>query len=768
MTRTWLAPRLLKEARPLFWPWCIAVVASLAALYSSGEFAAGVRAVTLCTSVALLAALSFGSEFQQRTLPLLLSQPIERSRLWREKFFVLAFGGGLVLALNCGTWLWQEHFGFWDLLFLGLGLLATVTSSGLWISITRSVAVGIACGILNQVLVFGGFIFGLRKLYEHSPLQVAIILQEHKPEIWGFLTLYAFSFLWFGRRFWKGKLRAFALAAGVITLVLCLGRGLVALDHGTISNSPDMPFEYMFMFVFVTVCSAGFWTLTARSTIGGLVFCVASQVLAGMVLVFGVSKVCGVGKPHSLDDDTGPLAAVALGAGALVYSGLFLWLGWRKFARMELRDAVFGEGVELSAAEVRSWWWSRWLVCRPHSNFLNLLRKEVRLQKPVFLSAAMFLVCWAVGLVLYLIWPEQGYNHFLELLPMFYVPLALILAGCVSLGDEKTLGVAAWQLTLPVSARRLWFVKLGVANVTGLALGVVLPCLMILVALATGPTEQISKVPQAETMAGLMLVAWPTILVSFGASTIVGNVIRAALTTMAALAVGAGCVALGIWGAAELPGADGGLQTGLLTSIMVHCQLPPSIAATKAAGWVLLGTFLVGVAAIALLLGQSLALFRRAERRRETVVKYSFLLGVITLCCAFWDSDFMASAEGLGRSQPATALQAALCHFSAKESLWNDGKPRVVTLAELKQQTTVLSPVTEAWLRDTVITLRPVGNGYSGAAQQVWLAYFQASILFPNGRQYEFGYTVSVPPKPNSSNPGKLPLLAIPGAEPNK
>src|SRR4029077_3074305 len=111
---------------------------------------------------------------------------------------------------------------------------------------------------------------------------------------------------------------------------------------------------------------------------------------------------------------------------------------------------------------------------------------------------------------------------------------------------------------------------------------------------------------------------------------------RATLTTMVALALGASCVALGKWGAASLSGDAGGLETGLLTRIMVHYQLPPQTIAGRAAGWVLLGSLLLGILGIALLLKQSLAQFRRAEQRPVTAVKYMFFLAIIILICAFW------------------------------------------------------------------------------------------------------------------------------------
>ena len=55
-----------------------------------GYFALGLACV-------LMAGSSFGSEFQHRTLTLLLSQPIARSVLWREKMLVL--GGAMLVSL---------------------------------------------------------------------------------------------------------------------------------------------------------------------------------------------------------------------------------------------------------------------------------------------------------------------------------------------------------------------------------------------------------------------------------------------------------------------------------------------------------------------------------------------------------------------------------------------------------------------------------------------------------------------------------------------
>ena len=739
----WVAPRLLKEARPLLWPWVIAALASPAALYTSDEMGSNIRVILLCASVALLAALPFGAEFQQRTLPLLLSQPLERWRLWREKFSVLAFGGAALLVLNAGTWCWLGHFEFWDLLFLWLVLLAIVTSSGFWISTTRSVPLGIVCGLVNQLLVFGGFILLLRWLHEKSPALLASLFTEfRRAGVFTALGLYALSFVWFGRRFWKGNLVALALVPAVIALMLCLTHILAGLASDTISIPSNALFEALFLLV--TLCSAAYWTLTARSTIGGLVFCIFSQVLAGMLLAFVVTKVSGLRHPTTLADN-GEAVGVALGVGALAYSGLFLWLGWRKFARMELRDTIFGEGIELPLVAERGRWWSRWLVSRPHGNLRNLLRKELRLQKPVFLSAVVFTVCWLVGFGLHQLWPAQDYRIFLELLPWFYIPLALILAGCVSATEEKTLGLATWHLTLPTSVRRMWLAKLGVANLTGFALGVVLPSLLLVLAMAVDASPESGGGADEARIGALLLLAWLTILVSFWASTLVSNVVRAALTTLLGLVVAGGCAALGIWAAATISRAFGGLETGLLTWLVTHWQLAPATLGQKLTPVV---PFVLGAVAglwVIVLLRQSLAQFRQVSARRATVLKNAVLLGALICIYGFWGRDLVASVDRAW-AEPERELEQAIMQLPYKHAFVG-APPYVLSIAEL-ESTGALSNNTKAWLRGAVVSCGPAEIAIS--SQNAMRLYGErygrtcfVSVRFPNGGAYAFGFSVA-------------------------
>jgi len=99
----------MKEARSLFLPWCaVSIVGVLPWLLSDFSFAEHgvayplpyriayalyrlspqISSVCFFMGIPLLATLSLGNEFQHRTLSLLLSQPVDRMKIWGEKFIV--------------------------------------------------------------------------------------------------------------------------------------------------------------------------------------------------------------------------------------------------------------------------------------------------------------------------------------------------------------------------------------------------------------------------------------------------------------------------------------------------------------------------------------------------------------------------------------------------------------------------------------------------------------------------------------------------------
>jgi hypothetical protein len=520
-------PRLSKEFRPLRLPWLVGLAAGLAMLdYRAQEFAlvAGVGCA------ALLAAMSMGNEFQQRTFALLLSQPCARRDLWREKLLLLA-------------------------------------------------------------------------------------------------TL-----------------------AGTLELMLLLNWGI---SRNTVSSPHDM--LMIGIFFVAVVCSAPLWTLVARSIIGGMVFSLAGSLLVLLVTAqLGVEKLLGPKFGNEIPD---PVYAWAWLITGLIYSGACLLAGWWKFARLELRDAILGESTLLSSAATRQTRWWNCLRIRPAGSLRNLIRKELRLQKPVFVVAAVFSLCWLAALGLHRFAPERDYVRLVYvMLAAVYIPLALALAGSISLGEERTLGLAAWHLTLPVSARLQWLLKLAVGAAVATGLGLVLPGLL---ALATLPEARaalrdfampfklhlLAWLTLPEVRAGLVHVAgdlsgrlagvlaagsalWVFFVLSFWAATLLGNTVRAVLTALLGSAALVLCALLSAW-LAETLTAGLNLRLGFFDG------------REEAVLWgFTAGGLILSLAALA----QSLVQFRRAQVQSAVAVKCAALLLAIAILVAFSCAVLLVSA----------------------------------------------------------------------------------------------------------------------------
>jgi ABC-type transport system involved in multi-copper enzyme maturation permease subunit len=90
------------------------------------EAASAWSGIALGLSCAVLSGWVFGNEFQQRTLLLLLSQPIARSALWRDKMILL--GAAILVsagaAVACQVGLASSHGDFGLLVLSLIGLCA--------------------------------------------------------------------------------------------------------------------------------------------------------------------------------------------------------------------------------------------------------------------------------------------------------------------------------------------------------------------------------------------------------------------------------------------------------------------------------------------------------------------------------------------------------------------------------------------------------------------------------------------------------------------
>jgi hypothetical protein len=420
--------------------------------------------------------------------------------------------------------------------------------------------------------------------------------------------LYSATFLWLGRRFWTGTFVTIGTAA-LISLMLC---GLSQVLSNVFGGWTSSPAETCLsaIFLLATACSAGFWTLIARTTIGGAVLSVTSEFLTGLACLLVWSRIYAEDPDIHRPRFMGSLVIVSM-----FYCGLFVWLGWRKFARLQVRDSAGGETLLPSIGFLyRREWLPNCLRCRPRQNLLNIIRKEFRLQKPLLMLACVFCICWLAAYALQLLQPNNVYANLKDILTCFYVAATLLLAGCISLGDEKMLGLTTWNLALPVSIRTQWFIKLVVAAITGATLGFLLPLLLYFIPAIASGTELLTE-SGPDAAKAIAMVSGCLFILGFWAATLLTNTVRAALSAVAVLIVLPFCLFLGGWLDERFDLLRIAFLPAISWLIMPLSNASQGLKPSNTA--VLLGSLLV----LALVLLQSFGQFRRIQIPTATLVK---------------------------------------------------------------------------------------------------------------------------------------------------
>jgi polyhydroxybutyrate depolymerase len=346
--------RLTKEAHALFRPWCSVVILCALPLFHISHALTETSVAFCYLGIPMLATLSLGYEFQHRTFSLLLSQPVGRMEIWREK--------------------------------MSVALVA----------------------VLSTALVF---CIGWRSEFQQN------------PRLWMFAGIY-----------------------------------LIA-----------------------TVPSATFWTLFTRSTIGGFLL---NGIFPYILILAHWKEIFG---PDPLPAPSATSLWITAFA-ALCYASVMLWLGGRMLARFQVAGGMAGDNLLMAGSSVMPEALARLLRSRPTGAVLNLIRKELRLLRPLWLISFLsivYLTCLTLFRFRYLRdtttpFPE-GVYVVLYTPVILFTPLIAILAGSLSLWEEKTSGTQSWHMTLPVSARRQWLIKLAMALFTGLVCAVLLPVLVMVV-----------------------------------------------------------------------------------------------------------------------------------------------------------------------------------------------------------------------------------------------------------------------------------------------
>jgi ABC-type transport system involved in multi-copper enzyme maturation permease subunit len=617
--------RLLKEARVLFWPWCVVTIGGALPLIQRSDSDLSVRGFPhlltrivahplmregigpLCVflGLPLLATLSLGGEFRYGTLSLLLSQPASRMRIWAEKMSVAAVA--VLSAALIQAYAWRDAFP-WD------------------------------------------------------------------PP---------------------------AATLAVVSLTALVG-------------------------------SAVYWTLVARSTMGGLALNLLVQYLVvggGAILV-----------EWTLGPKPSPAETrFALSIGALIalcYVGLMLWLGRRKLTQFQVTGGVAGSDLLMTGPIWIPEALAGWFRCRPTGAALNLIRKELRLQRPIWLIAPVVVLSWIciVGYDSAHPSPDplpQGFKLPLEIgrwmdnlwqspsaqvIP-FIAGLIVagggclmpILAGCLGLGEERTWGTYSWHMTLPVSARRQWSVKLVMAMFTSLF------CTALLPVAAAGGISLIFGSPSWLSGETLPMLTWSSLLTlaSFWCACAVSGTSRAALWVVPALPA---VYLAGLWGDSSgqsLEPASGTLRDLAVASFHLSPFAFANIAGAAAAFWVV-PTLLLAVV-------QSYRMFRVQPRdgNRRLLQRLLWLTIVAFLC------SFAVNASGFGRPvsplyggssgwQPLREVLEATQRLEPRMANVSEAHPMQLGADDLPGAAS-LSLLTRRWLHDSRITVTPdnAGAGYS-------------------------------------------------------
>lgn len=269
-------------------------------------------------------------------------------------------------------------------------------------------------------------------------------------------------------------------------------------------------------------CSAPLNVLFYRNTLVGIIASVALPVLP-------LGLVAGIGAwlfpERSVE--------VPLQITAVLYCLLCAWLGFEKFKTLQHLDAhtqEVGLPAKLEDFFERP---IRRLSAAWTGPFASLVKKELHLQKIIFLFAAMFLLVAVVATALHPFKPGVAEGILLADVVLF-IALVPIISPAVAFAEERTWGMAQWHLSLPPSARRQWTAKLLVILAINFFLGLLLPVAMILVIrrLMGSPHEyNLNHLDDFTNSSCLMMYSLVT-FVSFFAASLSSNTIRAMFSSI--------------------------------------------------------------------------------------------------------------------------------------------------------------------------------------------------------------------------------------------
>jgi hypothetical protein len=477
--------RLWKEARALLPMWAGAAGLMIAPfLVASRGNQLALAMIGFVFGCTVLGATGVGHEFQHRNMAGLLGQPVSRRRIWWEKLTAstVAFSLLIILLLFLACIeLW--HSGLGQSLRHGAMQFKTREPDSLTNGLVQYIA---SC----HMTIGQWSLLALHYLTRHIGLETVS------------------SFAWQNLKWTPEYCAVLALFLGPPVLGFCTGPTL---------------------------------TLLTRSSLGGAAL---TFLCPWLLMVVGVLLLKALGGGISGPDESVLLLYYALFAGILYAGAMFLY-GCRRFQKFEDVSLLAQEFAAPRQFNSLFAGLTSGLAPGRDSLMANLLRKELRLQRPAFFVAAFIIALWLAFIGVRSVRPEVETAILMG--PAVLLCLGIpVIAGIVSTAEERSLGLLDWHLTLPVSARRQWFVKVLVAFGVNLVLGILLPGVLAHASSWLAADKQMVAGIPGEGVPHFLVANLVIFCAALYASTAAANSMRALIGTIVLFLVGAMVMNLGI------------------------------------------------------------------------------------------------------------------------------------------------------------------------------------------------------------------------------
>lgn len=283
--------------------------------------------------------------------------------------------------------------------------------------------------------LLGGLSFGQE--FQHGTLSMLLTQPISRAAIW--------------------RVKALVLAAALLTATAALAGALAVSGRpGLLEAAVDAGPERVHLFPWVplcVLCGAPLLALLTQSALGAAIFSLA---VPGAFLSLSMAA-------HALFPSLGPSPVTS--ALLAVYAPLAFAGGYLRFRAQQARPL---DSPVLSFPRTSS---------ARSGPLAALLGKELRLQ---YGTVALVVPVWVLLFLGGVLSRGDGGDWHAVVTTVTTIALLVLplMTGTVALGEERSIGVADWQLTLPPPARQQWLAKMLVTLSLSLLLGLVVPLLV--------------------------------------------------------------------------------------------------------------------------------------------------------------------------------------------------------------------------------------------------------------------------------------------------